>query len=713
MRKQATQRATVDIGPLSLRAELAPDTLNEEARTVELVFSTGAQVTRTDFWSAQPMYIEELSLEPGAVRLDRLNAGAPVLDSHSAWSIAYQLGVIVPGSGRIERAQDGRLLGRATAQFSKRATVEPLWQDIKDGVIRNVSVGYRVHKYEETAGTDGKLPTRRAVDWEPYEISMVPMGADLGAQTRSGTVPTNPCVLITRGAQEGKSMTEEQRKAKAEEERKAKAKAKAATRQEDTVDPDEDGNCPDGYEMGEDGMCHLKDDAEDDERAAATVAERERILGITRAVSAAGLPGTFAEHLIKNGASLVDARSAVIDQLATRSRQVRTDQTVRVETGEDEADKWRRGVSAWLWQKAAVDSIIRAAATKKPDHPAFKGLTFEPGEFRGMSLLDLARDSLERRGIRTRGLDKMRVAELATRAGGYQTTSDFAVALESVLGKTLLAAYTIAPDDWRRFCGVGSVSDFRAHNRYRTGFLGRLDIVREHGEFNNKAVPDAVKESITAETRGNIIALSRQAIVNDDMGVFNRVAAQIGRAAALSIELDVFDLLKLNAGLGPLMNDGNTLFHATHDNIGAGSALAVAGLDADRVVMAEQTDPSGNEVLNLRPAILVLAVGLGGEARVLNQAQYEPIDNKFQKPNKVVGLFRDVVDSPQLTGTRRYLFADPALMPVIEVAFLEGQQEPFMETQDGWRVDGVEWKVRLDYGVAAIEFRGAVTNAGA
>jgi hypothetical protein len=112
--------------------------------------------------------------------------------------------------------------------------------------------------------------------------------------------------------------------------------------------------------------------------------------------------------------------------------------------------------------------------------------------------------------------------------------------------------------------------------------------------------------------------------------------------------------------------------------------------------------------------VLLLPIGLGGLARVINSSQYDTdiVANKFLVPNKVVGLFRGVVDTPRLTGTRRYLFADPALMPTIEVAFLDGVQEPFLEMQEGWRVDGTEWKVRLDYGVAAVEFRGAETNAG-
>ena len=112
-------------------------------------------------------------------------------------------------------------------------------------------------------------------------------------------------------------------------------------------------------------------------------------------------------------------------------------------------------------------------------------------------------------------------------------------------------------------------------------------------------------------------------------------------------------------------------------------------------------------------SILLVPTGKRGDALTINDAQFDPADNKFQKPNTVRGLFREVVDTPRLSGNRRYLFADPAVNPVFLVSFLEGQQEPVLETQDGWRIDGVEMKARLDFGVNVVDYRGAVTNAGA
>jgi hypothetical protein len=245
------------------------------------------------------------------------------------------------------------------------------------------------------------------------------------------------------------------------------------------------------------------------------------------------------------------------------------------------------------------------------------------------------------------------------------------------------------------------------------GTFGALDSLTESGEFKNKQIPDGQKETITAATKGNIVAVSRQTIVNDDMNALAQLLTMLGRAAKLSVEVDVYAALALNSGLGPTLNDGKTLFHADHANIGTGSALSVAGLDADRVVMASQRDISSNEYLDLRPKALLVPIGLGGNAKVINNAQYDPDDSgKYAKPNKVNGLFADIVDTPRISGTRRYLFADANVAPVLEVAFLDGQREPVLETQDGWRQDGTEMKVRLDYAVGGVGYHGAVTNAG-
>jgi len=181
---------TVDFPALDVRATVGR--IDDDARTVDLIFSTGAAVLRSDYWSGK-QYREVLSLDPKHVRLDRLNAGAPLLDSHSAWSVGDVLGTVQPESARLEKGQ-----AIATVRFSKRADVEPIWQDVRDGIVRSVSIGYRVYKFEEDTPKDGGAPTRTAIDWEPFEVSMVPMPADVGARVRAGDKShTNPCVIVT------------------------------------------------------------------------------------------------------------------------------------------------------------------------------------------------------------------------------------------------------------------------------------------------------------------------------------------------------------------------------------------------------------------------------------------------------------------------------------------------------------------------------------
>lgn len=439
--------------------------------------------------------------------------------------------------------------------------------------------------------------------------------------------------------------------------------------------------------------------------------ERARVQGIQDAVRLAKLPDTFATELVNAGKTVVEARAAIFEKLAAQSNENPTRNQVAV-IGEDAEDKRARGMMHWLLVRSGMAALVAKHTGEKPE-------SIDPGEFRGLSLLDMARESLERRGIKTRGMDRMAIAgqALAMRAN-YQTTSDFATLLENTLHKVLRAAYGITPDTWTRFCGTATVVDFRTHNWYRTGALTVLDSLNEVGEFKSKKIPDGEKATFSASTKGNIIAISRQTIVNDDLGFVMRLTEALGRAGKLTIEKAVYALLAQNSGLGPTLADGNTLFHANHNNISTGAALSAAAIDADRVLMAQQLDPNGQDYIDMRPAVLVIGVGLGGQAKVINQSQYDPdtVANKSQmKPNIVAGLFRDIVDSPRVTAisaTRRYLFADPSFAPAIVVSFLEGQQEPVLETQDGWRTDGVEMKARLDHGVDAVDYRPALTNAG-
>ena len=389
--------------------------------------------------------------------------------------------------------------------------------------------------------------------------------------------------------------------------------------------------------------------------------------------------------------TIVQANARLLEKIAETSAPIAG---TRVVTVEDERDKFRSAAANAVMARAGVPGAVRD----------------EANPFRGYSLMDLARASLERAGVKIAGMDRMQIVAAAF----TQSTSDFPVLLENVMHKTLQTAYATAPDTWTRFCSVGTVSDFRDHHRYRIGSFGNLDAVGELEEFKSKSLPDGEKSTIAVGTKGNLVPISRQMIINDDLQAFVGISTMLGRAARRSIEADVYALLAQNGGLGPTLRDGKPLFDASRKNIAKSGAISVDVLEDARVKMASQTDISGNDFLDLRPAIWLGPMGLGGEARVINESQYDPnADNKLQRPNKVRGLFRDIVDTPRLSGTRFYLFADPMEAPVLEVAFLDGNQTPYLELQNGFEVDGAVYKVRLDYGVAAIDYRGAITAPGA
>lgn len=682
----AMRRMTREIPALALRASVAPGTLDEEKRTVELIWTTGERVLRGFF----DRYFEELSLAPGAVRMGRLQNGAPLLDTHDSYDLRGVIGVVE--SARLEPTR-----GIAKVRFARDDQGNAVFAKVRDGILRNVSVGYRIHKMEKVEDGEDRIPVYRAVDWEPYEISIVPVGADAGAGIRAAGAATNPCEFIAEERTMAKLLKKDPQGST------TKPAEVAATRGD--VDETE------GVDEAE---------GTDETRASdetIRLGERSRVMSIQRSAKVLRLkPGIAEEHIAKGTSA--DKFRELAERLFEKEDPIDItpagDGATTIRAGADERDKFLRGASDWIVERAAVGDMVSAHAKTRGEAGKVDG-----GEFRGMRMLDLARMCLERAGVKTRGMLPMNLiaAALDQRAAigvGAASTGDFPVLLENTLHKVLLAAYATTPDTWTQWCMTGSVSDFRPHKRLRMGSFGSLQTVNEGGEFANKSIPDATKESITAATKGNMISITRQALINDDLSAFNQLATMLGRAARLSIEVDAYNLLALNAGLGPVMNDGLTLFHATHNNISTGAALTASAIDADRVKMAQQTDPSGNEILDLRPSVLVIPIGLGGLARQINNGQYDfDASNKFQIPNKVLGLFQGIVDTPRLSGTRRYIFASPSIAPTVEVAFLDGQQQPFMEQQMGFRIDALEWKVRLDYAVGGIDFRGAITNAGA
>lgn len=630
---------------LTTRAAVQPKTYNEEARTVELVWTTGAQVRRFD-WFDGP-YLEELSVDASAIRLERLNAGAPLLSNHRSHALTDVIGVV-------EKAWIDGNEGRAIVRFSEREELAPLIQDVRSGILRNISVGYQVHEYEVEKATErGGMPTYRATDWEPMELSIVAIPADASAQIRSSQ-ELHPVIINLRSP---------------------------------AMEPEE--NTPVDNAPESPASAPASPTAEEI-RAQVRSQELSRISAIRDAVRKARLDDAFADTLIDKGISIDAARASILDAMAAR-----TDASVtssRIEVGSTHDEKALRGMEEAL--------LARAGLVK---HEDLKG-----NEYRGMRLSDFARLALEKSGQNTRGMSYDAMAQAVLRNG--QTTSDFPVLLENTLHKTLLAAYQTAPDTWRQIARIGSVSDFRAWKRLRTGTLANLDPVNEAGELTNMPISDATAESVQATRYGNIISITPETIVNDDFDWIVSQSTALGRAAARTIEAAVYAKLLAN----PTMSDGNALLSSAHGNIQtSGAAISVATVDAGRVAMASQMDNDSNDYLNIRPSLLLCPISMGGAARVVAGSQYDPdAAARLLVPNKVNGLISTVIDTPRLS-TGWYLLANPSDAPVIEVVFLDGNQNPRIQQEESFRTKGLSWSVELPFGVGIVDYRGIYWNDGA
>ncbi|MEN6545092.1 MAG: Clp protease ClpP, partial [Armatimonadia bacterium] len=335
---------------------------------------------------------------------------------------------------------------------------------------------------------------------------------------------------------------------------------------------------------------------------------------------------------------------------------------------------------------------------------------------RGLRMGELARASLERAGINVRGMSPEEYAPMALSRmpvyGSGQGTSDFPVVLENTMHKLVLSGFTSQPVTWDRFCKVGDVSDFRAWKRLVPGLMGNLDTVNEFGEYLNKNIPDAKANSITAVRRGNIISITPETLINDDLGYIQTMADDLGRTGARAIERAVYALIVAN----PTMSDGNALWSAAHNNIQTtGAPPTMALIDAAISAMRLQTAPGDDgEYLDIQPYAIVAHSNLDGTFKSIIGAEYDPdTANKLQKPNIVRNAVQQIVTSPRLGTAPWYLFADPNVNPVIEVVFLNGQREPRLTQEESFRTGGLSWRVELPFGVGAIDFRGTYQNDGA
>ncbi|PCJ68210.1 MAG: hypothetical protein COA62_15715 [Rhodobiaceae bacterium] len=279
-------RDTIPTGLSGRAASFVPSSLNADDRTVDVVWTTGVRVERSSFDGFS--FFEELEVTNEAVRLERLNSGAPVLNAHSSHDILNVIGSVVKGSGRIENGQ-----GLATLKMARGTNqADDIWRKIEDGILVNISVGYRIHKYKRSK--EGSKTIMRAVDWEVYELSFVPIPAD----SLSG---------VRADGERFETIVEGNKRNMTDEEVKAVVDA-AVKRVEDKFRSEAD------VDTAEKSAAKSAKDVEKAVRAEA--------VEIIEAFELSGLPSEGAREAIAEGTSIHQVRKDIIDSRAKEGREI-------------------------------------------------------------------------------------------------------------------------------------------------------------------------------------------------------------------------------------------------------------------------------------------------------------------------------------------------------------------------------------------------------
>jgi hypothetical protein len=287
--------------------------------------------------------------------------------------------------------------------------------------------------------------------------------------------------------------------------------------------------------------------------------------------------------------------------------------------------------------------------------------------------------------------------------------------LSNTANKFLLQAFTAVEANWRAISAVRPVSDFKQVTSHRLVADLMYDEVGPDGELKHGKVSE---ESFTnqAKTYGKMFSITRTDLINDDLGALTAVPSQLGRGAAL----------KLNDVFWRTFMDNASFFSVANKNYAAGTdtALNIDGLTKAEQMFLDQTGPDGYP-LAIVPEILLVPNALYAVAQqLMNATEIREDGNttakKYPTNNPHAGKFRvqrtSYLSNTLISGNSTkawYLLADPANLPTMEVAFLNGVESPMVESAEAdFRNLGVQFRGVFDYGVARFDFRGGAKLKG-
>lgn len=644
-------------------AAMRPESWDPEKLEFEALIYSGKPVLRAKWtWEGVEHYELILDLSPESVRLDFLNSGRCCFLSDHGWSTNSIIGAVAENSASL--TTQGLV---ARVRLSDRAELEGMRRDFARGIGTNLSVGAQIFKLVEEDRPKGEMRRFRATDWQPVEISRVPIGADLDAHALSaddlagmakfGLGPTECTVEFLSSSTSTSNMT-----------------PKPKLKPDGTPDPDAALAAGDGNG----GTPPAQPDAAALEAARAEGRRLQAEFEATARKVCANLSLTAAqtEQVLKDAAGdLGKARELAINLHAESSAGPETFGQIRMTNTEHRT----------------VLEGVQGALLNRLDHT--HQLDDNARRFRGMTLLETVKRLLNLRGVATEGLSKIEVANLA-----FMTNDDLPHVFDNVARTRLLAAYNAEPRTYEPWCSRSDRPDFKPMKAVRISEAPSLQKVGPGGEVKSGSFSDS-GESWGIDENSVLVHFTRKMLIDDNLGALNSGLKMFGGAAA-RLGLDgVYDLLKSN----PVMSDGVQLFHNTHGNVGS-EALDEAGLDAAWIAMNTQKGIGGLQTLGLLPKFLIVSPAKRVTAKKLvasitaaKTSDVNPFDGDLQ-----------VIVEPRLQSAPGiwYLAASPMQVQGIEYGFLEGENPPIVETFQSPTHLAVSIRVTHSFGTAAVDWRG-------
>ncbi len=401
-------------------------------------------------------------------------------------------------------------------------------------------------------------------------------------------------------------------------------------------------------------------------------AEKTRRTEIRSLVRSAGLEPQIADDLIDAGADLTRAKAEIFDAQQNRQRSAPIIRS-HAPANDDPAVITRRQTDAVAY---------RMAGGELPD---------DARQYVNMSLRDMAAESLAREGVSTRG---MSADEVFTRAA--HTSSDFPLVVSNAANKVALDTYKAAESPLKTLCRQRTLPNFKESHAIRLGDMGRLEPLSEDGEI--KATSRAENgESMRLKTFARGLTVTRELLINDDLGMLGDMTAALGEAAA---QTEADELVKLLTG-NPAMSDGTPVFDASRGNVGTAGAPSVTALTETRKTMRTRKGMDGKTIIAVAPRYLLVSAALETEAeKVL--ASIQP--NKSDDVNPFGGKLSLLVE-PRLPDDFWYVFADPARLAAMQYAYLSAAQGVQIQRTEAWDTLGMKFRAFLDFGAGWLDWR--------